>query len=97
MFGAAVGVLAHEGYHAKVITVPFQSASSVLIPAGICSVVAGCFKIWATKITDASPPRVRKRSLGVSLSTNEQLFKYMYYWFWHVKPNYFVIFLITTL
>lgn len=71
-------MLAHEGYHAKVITVPFQSASSVLIPAGICSVIAGCFKIWATRITDASPPRVRKRSLRVSLSTNEQLFKYMY-------------------
>jgi len=79
MFGAAVGVLAHEGYHAKVITVPFQSASSVLIPAGICSVIAGCLKVWATKITDASPPLVRKRSLGVSLSTSEQLFKYMYY------------------
>ena len=67
MFGAGVGVLVHQGYHAAVISVPFQSASSLIIPAGICSVFAGCFKIWSTRFTDAAPPLVHKRSLVVSL------------------------------
>lgn len=62
-FGAGVGVLVHQGHHAAVISVPFQSASSLLIPAGICSILAGCFKIWVTRFTDAAPPLVRKRSL----------------------------------
>lgn len=64
MFGAGVGVLVHEGYHAAVISVPFQSASSLLIPAGICSVVAGCLEILVTRFIDAAPPLVHKRSLA---------------------------------
>lgn len=63
MFGAGVGVLVNQGYHAAVISVPFQSASSLFIPAGICSVLAGCFKILITKFTDAAPSVVHKRSL----------------------------------
>jgi len=67
MFGAGVGVLAREEYHAAVISVPFQSASILLIPAGICCVVAGCLEIFVTRFTDAAPSLVHKRSLAVSL------------------------------
>ena len=67
MFGAAIGVLVHEKYHATVSTVPFQSASIVLLLAGISSVIAGGFEIYVTKVTDASPPVVGRRSLWVSM------------------------------
>lgn len=67
MFGAAVGVLVREGYHADVTTVPFQSAARLLLSSSICSVVAGCLEIYVTRFTDAAPPLVHKRSLGVSL------------------------------
>ena len=67
MFGAAIGVLVHEQYHAAVSAVPFQSASIVLLLAGISSVIAGGFIIYVTKFTDAAPPLVNKRSLWVSL------------------------------
>ena len=66
MFGAAIGVLVHEEYHAAVSTVPFQAASIVLLIAGILSVAAGGLLIYVTKFTDASPPLVHKRSLWVS-------------------------------
>ena len=73
--------MAREGYHAEVITVPFQTASSVLIPAGIFSVVAGCLKIWVTRFSGAAPPVVHKRSLAVSLCNllYSELFKYIHY------------------
>ena len=69
MFGAAVGVLDREDYHAAVTSVPFQSSSSVFLVPGILSLVAGIFLIitTSTRCTDASPPVVRKRSLWVSL------------------------------
>lgn len=74
-------MLVHQGHHAAVISVPFQSASSLLIPAGICSILAGCFKIWVTRFTDAAPPLVHKRSLVVSLFKllSSELFKFIYY------------------
>ena len=80
MFGAGVGVLVQEGYHAAVISVPFQSASSLLIAAGICSVLAGCLEIWVTRFTDAAPPLVHKRSLAVNLFNilSSELFKLYY-------------------
>lgn len=80
MFGAGVGVLVHEGYHAAVISVPFQSASSLLIPAGICSVVAGCLEILVTRFTDSAPSLVHKRSLAVILFNllYSELFKYIF-------------------
>ena len=85
MFGAGVGVLVQEGYHAAVISVPFQSASSLLVPAGICSVLAGCLEIWVTRFTDAAPSLVRRRSLMVNLfnilstCTGSELFRFIYY------------------
>ncbi|XP_078347927.1 CD63 antigen-like [Oculina patagonica] len=63
MFGAGIGVLIQEKYHAAVSTVAFQSASIVLLLAGIISFIAGGLEIYVTRFTDSAPPLVGKRSL----------------------------------
>lgn len=67
MFGAGIGVLVQEKYHAAVSSVPFQSASIILLLAGIISFIAGSLEIYVTRFTDSTPHLVGKRSLWVSL------------------------------
>ena len=58
MFGAGIGVIVAAQYHAAISSIPFQTASTLLLVAGILSILAGAVAYYLVKkFSVASKPK----------------------------------------